>query len=119
MEGGGKEKKRFEIRRLEISDKSKGFIELLQQLSRFEEISKNGENHMIYVIEDEENKKIIATACLFIEMKFIRNCGKAGHIEDVLDLWDVTNSFCDEKNVGFYVKCGFQQKGIEMSMYFN
>ncbi|KAI3995645.1 hypothetical protein MKX01_027152 [Papaver californicum] len=154
-EGGGKEEKIFEIRRLDISDKSKGFIELLQQLSvcdsisdeefkeRFEEISKNGENHLIYVIEDEENKNIIATACLFVEKKFIRNCGKVGHIEDVVVdsnarglklgqrivefLSDKARSMgcykvildCDEKNIGFYEKCGFQQKGIEMSMYFN
>ncbi|MCL7051863.1 hypothetical protein MKW94_003947 [Papaver nudicaule] len=151
-EGGGKE--RFEMRRLEISDKSKGFIELLQQLSvcdsvsdegfkeRFEEINKNGENHMIYVIEDEEKKKIIATGCLFIEKKFLRNCGKVGHIEDIvvdseargLKLGQKVVEFlsekarsigcykvildCDEKNVGFYEKCGFQQKGIEMALYF-
>ncbi|MCL7046105.1 hypothetical protein MKW94_006945 [Papaver nudicaule] len=152
MEIGGKE--RFEMRKLEASDKSKGFIELLQQLSvcdsvsdeefkeRFEEISMNGENHMIYVIEDEEKKKIIASGCLFIEKKFLRNCGKVGHIEDIvvdseargLKLGQKVVEFlsekarsmgcykvildCDEKNVGFYEKCGFQQKGIEMALYF-
>ncbi|XP_019225802.1 PREDICTED: glucosamine 6-phosphate N-acetyltransferase isoform X3 [Nicotiana attenuata] len=86
----------FHIRKLEISDKEKGFIELLKQLTvcdsvtdekfkeRFEEISKYGDEHIICVIEDVKSGKIVATGSVFIEKKFVRNCGKAGHIEDVV-----------------------------------
>ncbi|KAF3615825.1 Glucosamine 6-phosphate N-acetyltransferase [Capsicum annuum] len=86
----------FHIRKLEISDKEKGFIELLRQLTvcdsvsdekfneRFEEIAKYGDDHRICVIEDVRSGKIVATGSVFIEKKFVRNCGKAGHIEDVV-----------------------------------
>ncbi|KAJ8537637.1 hypothetical protein K7X08_014177 [Anisodus acutangulus] len=86
----------FRIRKLEISDKDNGFIELLRQLTvcdsvsdekfkeRFEEIAKYGDDHRICVIEDVRLGKIVATGSVFIEKKFVRNCGKAGHIEDVV-----------------------------------
>ncbi|KAL8140988.1 hypothetical protein V2J09_007009 [Rumex salicifolius] len=88
--------KNHEVRRLEITDKNKGFIELLQQLTtsdsvsdkefedRFTELSSYGDDHLVCVIEDEDSGRIIATGCMFIEKKFIRSCGKAGHIEDVV-----------------------------------
>ncbi|KAL8113485.1 hypothetical protein AgCh_020705 [Apium graveolens] len=88
--------KKYQVRKLEISDKSKGFLELLQQLTvcdsvsdqefqnRFEELKACGDDRVVGVIEDECSKKIIATGSVFIERKFIRSCGKAGHIEDVV-----------------------------------
>lgn len=91
-----RDKEVFQVRKLEISDKSKGFIELLQQLTvcdsvsdkefeqRFQELASYGEDHIIRVIEDNCSEKIIATGSVFIERKFIRNCGKVGHIEDVV-----------------------------------
>ncbi|KAJ0087904.1 hypothetical protein Patl1_32504 [Pistacia atlantica] len=87
---------KFQVRKLEITDKSKGFIELLQQLSvcdsvsdrqfeeRFQELSSYGDDHIVCVIEDDHSGKIIATGSMFIEKKFLRNCGKVGHIEDVV-----------------------------------
>ncbi len=33
---------------------------------------------------DTEKQKIVATATLLVELKYIRECGKAGHIEDVV-----------------------------------
>ncbi|OVA09988.1 GNAT domain [Macleaya cordata] len=152
VEGGNEG---FQIRSLQISDKAKGFIELLQQLSvchsvsdeefeaRFQDLSSNGENHLICVIEDDRTQKIIATGCLFVEKKFLRNCGKVGHIEDVIVdsnargmklgqkivefLKERARSMgcykvildCDVKNKGFYEKCGFEQKGIQMAKYFD
>ncbi|KAK1375760.1 Glucosamine 6-phosphate N-acetyltransferase [Heracleum sosnowskyi] len=146
--------KKYQVRKLEISDKSKGFLELLQQLTvcdsvsdqefqtRFEELKSCGDDHVVCVIEDECSNKIIATGSVFIERKFIRNCGKAGHIEDVVVdsnsrglqlgknivefLTDHARSvgcykvvlYCSAKNSGFYEKCGFEQKAIEMAKYF-
>ncbi|KAK4343176.1 hypothetical protein RND71_038992 [Anisodus tanguticus] len=61
----------FRIRKLEISDKDKGFIELLRQLTvcdsvsdekfkeRFEEIAKYGDDHRICVIEAVRLKKLL------------------------------------------------------------
>uniref|UniRef100_A0A2P2IUC8 Glucosamine 6-phosphate N-acetyltransferase n=1 Tax=Rhizophora mucronata TaxID=61149 RepID=A0A2P2IUC8_RHIMU len=149
--GGGK---KFEVRKLEISDKSKGFIELLQQLTvcdsvsdkefeeRFHEISCYGNDHIVYVIEDDSSGKIVATGSVFVEKKFIRNCGKVGHIEDVvvdssargLQLGKKIVEFlvgharsmgcykvildCSIENRVFYEKCGFRQKEIQMVRYF-
>lgn len=145
---------KFEIRRLEISDKSKGFVELLQQLTvcdsisdqdfenRFREICSLGDHHVICVVEDESSGKIIATGSVFIEKKFLRNCGKVGHIEDVVVdstargtqlgkkvigfLVDHARSMgcykvildCSLENRTFYEKCGFKQKEIQMVKYF-
>lgn len=144
----------LDVRRLEISDKSKGFIELLQQLSicdsvsdeeyeeRFRELSSQGDDHVICVIEDNHSGKIIGTGSVFIEKKFLRNCGKVGHIEDVVVdtnargmnlgkkiikfLSDHARSMgcykvildCSVENRSFYEKCGFKQKEIQMVMYF-
>lgn len=135
------------IRLLKTEDYYKGFLELLGQLTitpivsyqdfceRFNEI-----DNLIYVIE--ENNIIIATASIFIEKKFIRNLGIVGHIEDVvvdnkyhgqglgkkliLHLLEIAKNNkcykvildCSEENVGFYEKCGFENKGIEMAKYF-
>ncbi|XP_057954474.1 glucosamine 6-phosphate N-acetyltransferase isoform X2 [Malania oleifera] len=144
----------FRVRRLQIQDKSKGFIELLQQLSlcdsvsdsefasRFQELTALGEDHVVCVIEDEQSHKIVATGSVFVEKKFLRNCGSVGHIEDVVVdsrarglglghkimsyLADHAQSMgcykvildCSAENKGFYEKCGFKHKEIQMVMYF-
>ena len=88
--------KKYRVWKLETLDKSKRFVELLQQLSvcdpvsdkefeeLFQEISSYGDDHLICVIEDDRSGKIIASGSVFIEKKFSRNCGKVGHIEDVV-----------------------------------
>ncbi|XP_038905264.1 glucosamine 6-phosphate N-acetyltransferase [Benincasa hispida] len=149
------EERKLEVRKLEISDKNKGFIELLQQLTicdsvsdkdfedRFQELSVLGDDHVICVIEDDRSGKIIATGSVFIEKKFIRNCGKIGHIEDVvvdssargMQLGKKIVEFltnharamgcykvildCNVENRGFYEKCGFEHKSIQMAKYFS
>ncbi|KAA8516717.1 hypothetical protein F0562_016777 [Nyssa sinensis] len=148
------EEERFQVRKLEILDKSKGFIELLQQLTvcdsvsdkefqqRFQELSSYGDDHLICVIEDDRSGKIVATGSVFIEKKFIRNCGKVGHIEDVVVdscvrgmqlgkkiigfLADHAHSIgcykvildCSVENRAFYEKCGFKPKEVQMVKYF-
>ncbi|XP_047307634.1 glucosamine 6-phosphate N-acetyltransferase [Impatiens glandulifera] len=143
------------VRKLEITDKDKGFVELLQQLTecnsisdhnfeeRFRELSLYGDDHVICVIEDPIKKnKIIATGSVFIERKFIRNCGKVAHIEDIVvdsaargmnlgkkivgfltDHAQSTGCYkvildCSLENKTFYEKCGFKQKEIQMVRYF-
>ncbi|KAL9399478.1 hypothetical protein Peur_008439 [Populus x canadensis] len=71
--------KKYRVWKLEILDKSKGFVELLQQLSvcdpvsdkefeeLFQEISSYGDDHLICVIEDDRSGKIIASGSVFIE----------------------------------------------------
>jgi glucosamine-phosphate N-acetyltransferase len=73
------EEEKLIARILKITDKKKGFIELLQQLSscdsvsekefedRFKELDSVGDDHVICVIEDEISGKIIATRSVFIE----------------------------------------------------
>ncbi|CAI9260952.1 unnamed protein product [Lactuca saligna] len=144
----------YQVRKLEITDKSKGFMELLQQLTvcdpvsdeefqnRFEELKSCGDDHVICVIEDATSSKIIATGSVFIEKKFIRGCGKVGHIEDIvvdssargLQLGKKVVGFlvdharsngcykvildCSDDNKAFYEKCGFKEKEIQMVKYF-
>ncbi|XP_073158912.1 glucosamine 6-phosphate N-acetyltransferase [Henckelia pumila] len=144
----------FQVRKLEITDKNKGFIELLQQLTvcdsisdeafkeRFHELAKYGDEHFICVIEDYSSGKIVATGSVFIEKKFIRNCGKVGHIEDVVVdsvvrgkqlgkriidfLSDHARAMgcykvildCSVENIPFYEKCGFKKKEIQMVKYY-
>uniref|UniRef100_A0A803P636 Glucosamine 6-phosphate N-acetyltransferase n=1 Tax=Cannabis sativa TaxID=3483 RepID=A0A803P636_CANSA len=104
---------RFQVRRLELLDKRKGFIELLQQLTvcdsvtdkdfedRFKELSSLGDDHVIAVIEDEQSGMIVATGSVFIEKKFIRNCGKVAHIEDVVVDANTRGKQLGKKIVGF------------------
>ena len=79
------------LRHLQLEDYYKGYIELLSQLSEtgnityeefkffYENLNKN---HLILVIEKDD--KIVSTGTLLIENKLIHNCGKVGHIEDIV-----------------------------------
>jgi glucosamine-phosphate N-acetyltransferase len=139
-------------RLLTKNDFNKGFLKLLEQLTTVGEISKNdltkrffeilkNKNHIVYVLE--QNKKIVSCATLFIEPKFIHECGLVGHIEDVVvdkmcrgqNLGKKIIKFltseaerlgcykiildCSEKNVGFYEKCEYIKKGAYMAKYLN
>ncbi|EFJ49388.1 hypothetical protein VOLCADRAFT_47170, partial [Volvox carteri f. nagariensis] len=82
--------------------------------------------------------RVIATAAMIVEIKFIHNCGKVGHIEDVVvdpayrgkklglklisALVDTAREAgcyktildCSEDNAPFYEKCGLTRKGVQM-----
>jgi len=134
-----------------------GFLELLSQLTTVGDITKadfekrfdqicdskgsSQDSYRIFVIEDVEKKRIVGTATLFVELKFIRGCASCGHIEDVV----VDSTYrgkqlgkrlverlreeavdagcykiildCSEENQPFYEKCGLQRKEVQMVQY--
>ena len=47
----------------------------LFMIERFEEMKKAGGYYTI-VVEDVDQEKIVGVGTLFVEMKFLRNCGK-------------------------------------------
>ena len=80
-------------RLIQQGDLNKGFIELLSQLTTTGTVSRDAflqriktimmnPNHRVYVLE--RANKIISCATLFVEPKFIHECGKVGHVEDVV-----------------------------------
>jgi glucosamine-phosphate N-acetyltransferase len=98
-------------------------------------------NYQIIVVEDTSKDTIIGTITFFIEYKIIHNCGIVMHIEDLV----ISNSSrniglgkylinrcsniakelecykiilnCNDANVPFYEKCGFEKKENEMVFY--
>ncbi|KAF3954089.1 hypothetical protein CMV_020518 [Castanea mollissima] len=92
---------------------------------RFRELIALGDDHIISVIEDESPGKIIATGSIFIEKKFLRNCGKVGHIEDVVVDSNARGLKLGKKIIAFLTKhahlmgcykvildCGLENKSI-------
>ncbi|XP_051161101.1 probable glucosamine 6-phosphate N-acetyltransferase isoform X2 [Leptopilina boulardi] len=83
------------VRPLNTNDYEKGFTQLLSQLtevgsigedqflSRFAKM-KNAGGYYVIVIEDRNIGKIIGSATLVVEQKFIHNCGLRGRLEDVV-----------------------------------
>ena len=142
----------FQIQELRKEDYFHGFLELLEQLTivdaksiSFDDFSRrfNDINSVVYVIHDPNDpKKIIGTASLVFEKKFIRKLSTVAHIEDVVvdkafrgkglgillikKLVEVSKNHgcykvildCSEKNEAFYEKIGFKKKEIQMALYF-
>ena len=133
------------IRDLRENDLSNGFLNTLKSLTivgdideddakrRFREIISDP-NYIIRVAE--VNGKIVGATTLFIELKFIHELGKVGHIEDVVTdekfqgrgigkkiihslLKDAkergcykTILDCDDKVISFYEKINFEGKSF-------
>ena len=96
----------------------------------------------IGLIEDKGINKIVGTGTIIIEHKLIRNNGKVANIEDIVideeyrnyglgkmliecltEYAKIKNCYkcildCSVDNVIFYEKCGYTNKGIQMSYYF-
>eukprot|EP00834_Sanchytrium_tribonematis_P001631 NODE_41_length_34096_cov_2.002235.p27 type:complete len:136 gc:universal NODE_41_length_34096_cov_2.002235:19726-20133(+) len=83
----------YTIRPLHLEDYHKGFLDCLKGLTmvgnvtfdeftmRFRELN---HDYYIVVIEDLNNQRIVGAGTLVNEKKFIRHCGKVGHIEDIV-----------------------------------
>jgi glucosamine-phosphate N-acetyltransferase len=145
-----------QIRRLELADHERGFVVLLSQLSscpdltasefdtRFADLAAHGDDHVILVAEDSsaQERRVLATGCLFVERKFLRGGGKVGHVEDVVvdaaargkalglrlvrRLVEIAREAgcykvildCTPELRAYYAKCGFVEKGVQMAVYF-
>ncbi|KAL1918160.1 uncharacterized protein VTP21DRAFT_3426 [Calcarisporiella thermophila] len=142
----------YKLRPLHVDDYDKGFLECLSQLSTVGEISKEefilqfralkkAGDYYTAVIEEPEGR-VIACGTLLVERKFLHQCGKAGHIEDVIvhdsqrgkklglmivdqlkHLGRETSCYkvilnCAQRNVEFYEKCGLKLKDYQMCIYF-
>ncbi|XP_047471900.1 probable glucosamine 6-phosphate N-acetyltransferase [Penaeus chinensis] len=89
--GGG-----LRVRPLCKADYDRGFLQLLSQLTKVGDISREkfGErfdamkncpgHYYVTVIEDTDQGKIVGSATLACELKFIRGCAKRGRLEDVV-----------------------------------
>ena len=97
-------------------------------------------NNKIYCMKVDDN--IIGFGTIIIEQKITHNLSFVGHIEDIIIskeysgkgygkklinfLINIAKKYkcykvilnCSEDNIGFYEKCGFNKKNIEMSIYF-
>ncbi|PAV18030.1 acyl- N-acyltransferase [Pyrrhoderma noxium] len=93
------------------------------------------------VVLERSTDRIVGVGCVFIERKFLRGLGKVGHIEDIavdsrvqgkkigLRIIDALTRIsesagcyktilnCSDKNIPFYVKCGYEKKENEMAKY--
>jgi len=83
----------YSLRNMRLSDKKKGHLELLGQLTECHNLGylkycsfylRLNKRHIVLVIEDVNRCKIIASGTLFIERKLIHGGSFVGHIEDIV-----------------------------------
>lgn len=143
----------LQLRQLKPDDHARGFFDVLSELTnaapvpqatfteRYWQQRKVGQ-YCVVVIVDSQADRVIGTATLLVEQKFLRGCGSVGHIEDVVvskayrgrklgqlllrELTDLAFQVgcykvildCDADKAGFYQSCGFRIKGVQMAKYF-
>jgi glucosamine-phosphate N-acetyltransferase len=138
----------YKISELSKNDYHLGFLELLEQLTSvdaksisYDEFNDHFDKIKSNIFVVKYNEKIIATASLLIEPKFIHRLSSVGHIEDVVIDKNYRNNGlgkllinhcvnyakqngcykiilnCSSSNIGFYEKCGFINNNVEMAMY--
>lgn len=140
---------KYAIKELKKKYITPGFFTTLAHLSKstvadvdkgrkqFKRIKKN-KNHLVFVALDKETKEVIGATTVFIEPKFIHDCGSLAHIEDVVvrpgfegqgigralverairqakkeDCYRVLLD-CSDQNVPFYEKLEFRKRNNEM-----
>ncbi|KAJ3062662.1 Glucosamine-phosphate N-acetyltransferase-like protein [Quaeritorhiza haematococci] len=112
-----------------------------QFMERFAYLKAHNYEYFTIVIEDTKKAAIVGAGTIFVERKFVHMNGLVGHIEDIVThkeyrgmnlgklvietlkyIGKHTGCYkiildCSDKNVPFYVKCGFTQKEYEMVLY--
>jgi glucosamine-phosphate N-acetyltransferase len=140
----------FILRKLEKSDFYKNYIQILSQLTEIGNITYEDFSNIlckinseIWVFEDTQSNKIVASASIFLEQKIIHNGGIVAHLEDVvvdeayrgkqLGQKLIANIIekaresgaykiianCKPELLSFYSKNGFEKKGEQIAIYFN
>ena len=135
------------IREIQEADLEKGFLESLDNLKKASDLEKNNAKTILKKILDDSNHiihiaeldgKIVGSATLLIEQKFIHEGGKVGHIEDVvvskefegrgigmklvvslLEKAKMMNCYktildCKDELIPFYEKIGFKKESNQM-----
>ncbi|KAI5238690.1 hypothetical protein E4T43_07242 [Aureobasidium subglaciale] len=141
----------YKVRPLQRSDYARGFLTCLSDLTwigevdqksfeeRFDWLASVGRDWN-YCIVIDDGDKIVATATMIVDRKFIQNLTTVAHVEDVsvsathqrrglgfllLKTLEGTAKNlgvkkmildCGDKNVGFYERCGYTESGHHMSL---
>jgi len=141
----------YKVRPLERGDYSRGFLDCLADLTwigdcgeedfyeRYDWLATKGKD-WYYCLVVDDGARIVATATLIVERKFIQNRNLVGHVEEVVVLKSergkglgvavvqalnavarnvgvgkvVLN--CSDHNVEFYQRCGYEKSGLEMKL---
>ena len=140
----------FIFRKLEESDYHKNYLQLLSQLTQVGHISQEEFSNIlakiqsqIWVFEDTAAKKIVASASILLEQKFIHGGGIVAHLEDVIvdqsyrgaqlgqkliaNIVEIAKNSgaykiiadCKTELLSFYSKNGFEKRGEQIAIYFN
>ncbi|KAI9325112.1 acyl-CoA N-acyltransferase [Zopfochytrium polystomum] len=118
-----------------------GKLSKQQFLDRFNYMKATKDHYYTIVIEDTKKSRVVGAGTVLVERKFVHENGLVGHIEDIVTaesarglnlgrliietLKHIGKSVgcykiildCSEKNIPFYVKCGFKHKEYEMVWY--
>ncbi len=140
----------FIFRKLEESDYHKNYLQLLSQLTQVGNITQEEFSNIfakiqsqIWVFEDIAANKIVASASIFLEQKFIHGGGIVAHLEDVVvdqsyrgaqlgqkliaNIVEIAKNSgaykiiadCKTELLSFYSKNGFEKKGDQIAIYFS
>lgn len=140
----------FIFRKLEESDYHKNYLQLLSQLTQVGHITPEEFSNIlakiksqIWVFEDTTANKIVASASIFLEQKFIHGGGIVAHLEDVVvdqsyrgnqlgqkliaNIVEIAKNSCAYKIIAdcktellsFYSKNGFEKRGEQIAIYFS
>ncbi|OIR58673.1 MAG: glucosamine-6-phosphate N-acetyltransferase [Amphiamblys sp. WSBS2006] len=84
------------IRKLEVADYNKGYLECLNDLTdvgditkeqftkRYDEIAAKGDACHMFVVVHKPTGNIIGAASVILQKKFVHSCCSIGHLEDVV-----------------------------------
>ena len=68
---------------------------IVSHIDTFNHMLSRNDSYLVLVIEDVSSGRVVGSGTLMIEQKFVRKCGKVGHIEDI-----VVHDTCRGKQFG-------------------